>query len=1064
MLSNKFYALIVLATMGASSLAPITAASASTSEETSDRVVDQASVDMQDEADQDLAVLVKRYKGTKQESEMLLRLAELRLEIADGMFRVAYGPGETGLKKAYLSKLTAGTEPLSRILSAYPKSEEYARALFLRGKAEKELGKSSAAMKDLEAFLSKYSSREESAVAAISIADLCLSSRKYARAVSVLAPLASQPNHTLYPNALSKRAWALQADGKPEAAAAELARLAKTFKSRESAKTLSAADQALHDSVLNDVPGIAYMAHLANPKKFTLTSANTLFRQFDTAEGYQSMAIRFADHLRTADMNDDLRAWKTIVLKSDPSRKSLEMLIGILEYDLERSAYADVSKDASDVAEVLATNPENPEAEHARKLVVKAADKLTKRVTDYKKTAVSTEAEKNLASILTTFDRITSATDSRRFALRWNLAETYFGLEEYAQAAVNYRWIATHLTSAVKPTGALSPKAARLQAIESRYQSLRLAGVIPSSLEVKPSIAVNKAASSQEKMAALREFIAWTVEAEQADGQALDHYSFEATRSLYQAGYQDEALARAKAFAVANPSSKLAVGAASLVVDTEIARKRWDLVEAEARTFADTKGWTTKTFAHDMLVQAAAAKFKRAEIAFAAKDYATAGVQAREFRKSYPGSNLSLDAMGIACNSDLSVGNQDSAVECFSALASEFPTAKAASQALRTVARIEDDRLHFAAASAAYTKILNSTRSSMSVSESYAIRKRILLLARAEGDARAMESVSNGKKFCAPKLEKECDLNKALAALVRNEGSASAVSASYSRMNRGANELRSIWATLALEHSNYSDPRSVDSALKVLAKTWNSTDPSIQYFLIARLTKSVPAILERDRNSVKSIAVLANEASITRRMRALSGFEARAALATSVPVGAVRAAAQNTLFLAYSDLIADMRSIPAPKGPNKSATAAMTAEQNHLIAGFVQPFVLKSRKIRDASMAYAMKERQGLDADTVDGLWDRPILNGSVHAELRSSWSKAIREGNWSRVAFLSNEVADLKSVPMGWAKAARAISLANAGAASEAKTVFVDACRDTGGSSSLKEACRASLHAKGRG
>ncbi len=1059
MLSNRFFTLIVLASLGASSIAPTTAAAAST-EEASDRVVDQASVDMQDEADQDLAVLVKRYKGTKRESEMLLRLAELRLEIADGMFRVAYGPGETGLKKAYLAKLSAGTEPLSRILSAYPKSAEFPRGLFLRGKAEKELGKSVAATKDLEAFLAKYSSREEAAVAAISVADLCLSGRNYARAVTVLAPLASQPNHTLYPNALSKRAWALQADGKPEAAAVELGRLATTFKSRASAKTLSAADQALHDSVLNDVPGIAYMAHLASPKKFTLASANTLFRSFDTAEGYQSMAIRFADHLRTADMNDDLRAWKTIVLKSDPTRQSLEMLIGILEYDLERSAYADVSKDASDVADTLVSNPENPEAEHARKLVVKAADKLTKRVTDYKKTAVSTEAEKNLASILATFDRMTTTNDARRFALRWNLAETYFALEQYAEAAVTYRWIAANWTATVKGS-AVSPKAARIQAIESRYQSLRLAGVIPSSLEVKSTASPSKDAA---KMAALREFIAWTVEAEQADGQVLAHYSFEATRSLYQAGYQDEALARAKTFAVAHPSAKLAIGAASLVIDTEIARKRWDSVEAEARTFAAVSGWTSKTFAHEMLVQAAAAKFKRAENAFSAKDYATAGVQAREFRKSYPTSNLNLDAMGIACNSDLSVGNQDAAVECFSALASEFPTTKAASQALRTVARIEDDRLHFAAASSAYTKILNTTRSAMSASESFGIRKRILLLARAEGDAAKMESVSTGRKFCAPKLEKECDLNKALAALVRNEGSTSAVSASYSRMNRGANELRSIWATLALEHSNYADPRSVDGALKVLAKTWNSTDPSIQYFLIARLTKSVPAILERDRNSVKSIAVLANEASITRRMRALSGFEARAALGTAVPVGAVRAAAQNTLFMAYSDLIADMRSIPAPKGPSKSATAAMTAEQNHLIAGFVQPFVLKSRKIRDASMAYAMKERQGLDADTVDGLWDRPILNGSAHAELRSSWAKAIREGNWSRVAFLSNEVADLKSVPMGWAKAARAISLANAGAASEAKTVFVDACRDTGGSSSLKEACRASLHAKGRG
>jgi hypothetical protein len=257
----------------------------------------------------------------------------------------------------------------------------------------------------------------------------------------------------------------------------------------------------------------------------------------------------------------------------------------------------------------------------------------------------------------------------------------------------------------------------------------------------------------------------------------------------------------------------------------------------------------------------------------------------------------------------------------------------------------------------------------------------------------------------------------------------------------------------------------VDRAFKTLSRNWNRTAPSIQYFLIARLTKSVPAILERDRNAVKSIAVASNAASITRRMRALSAFEARTKLVVAIPVNAVRAVSENELFLAYSDLIAALRSIPAPRGPNARATAAMTAEQNRLIAGVVQPFVLKSRKIRDASRAFALKEKRGLDTDAVDSIWDRPIVAGGAHAELRAQWAKAIREENWSRVAFLSNEAADMKNGPMGWAKAARAISLANAGAAAEAKTVFVDACRNTGGSSSLKDACRSSVRsAKGRG
>src|SRR5690606_5431445 len=180
--------------------------SAFASEEVKDRIVDEASVEMQNEADRDLSALVAKYRGTKREAEMLLRLAELRLEIADGLFRVAYGPTEGRLKTAYRKKLASGITPLSRILSAYPRSEGAPRALFLRGKALKELGKNAQALKDLEGFLAKYSSREEAPLAAIGIADLSIAKQDYRRVISVLKTVLAKPEHPLYPNALAKRA------------------------------------------------------------------------------------------------------------------------------------------------------------------------------------------------------------------------------------------------------------------------------------------------------------------------------------------------------------------------------------------------------------------------------------------------------------------------------------------------------------------------------------------------------------------------------------------------------------------------------------------------------------------------------------------------------------------------------------------------------------------------------------------------------------------------------------------------------------------------------------------
>jgi len=87
------------------------------SEEATDRVVDQAAVDMQSEADADLARAARQFRGTEREAEMLMRLSELRLEIAEGLFRVAYGPKEKGMKAAYRAKLSSSVESLTRVIT-----------------------------------------------------------------------------------------------------------------------------------------------------------------------------------------------------------------------------------------------------------------------------------------------------------------------------------------------------------------------------------------------------------------------------------------------------------------------------------------------------------------------------------------------------------------------------------------------------------------------------------------------------------------------------------------------------------------------------------------------------------------------------------------------------------------------------------------------------------------------------------------------------------------------------------------------------------------------------------
>lgn len=1036
----------------------LSATFAQESSELNDRVVDQAAVEMQSEADGDLAALVSRYRGTVREAEMLLRLAELRMEIAEGLFRVAYGPSEGGLKKAHIAKTKSALAPLSRILSKYPKSPGAPRALFLRAKAYKEIGQSKSALKDFEAFVARHGNRVEAGISAIAIADLSIESRNFKRTISVLAGLAKQPNHPLYAHALAKRAWAYNVEEKFTAAIRTLSALAKYFATRQAAGSLSASDQGLRTAVLGDVAAIGYSSFRETRGKFSLVKVNELLRSFDTGEGYRAMALNMSDRLRTADLGAELRAWKGIVLKSEPARReNLPMLIGMYEYDLGREAYSEVVKTAVDLSAIVAQAMDADEAEDARKLVVKTADILIKRITDYRASPKANEAEKQLAILLPAFDRMTVAQDARKSALRWNLAETYFSLDRFASATRAYRGI---VEAGKGSGGANLVQQASLKAISSRYEDLRVEKVVPQDLKAQAKIVSLTKASTQE-VAELREWMIWIDSYEREYSTQLEQFQFEAARALYAAGFQDEAMGRLKKLALRQTNSKVSVAAASLVVDTWIARDRYDQVEAEARDFASAKGWAQADFAAKMGTQAAAAKFKRAERAYAAKNYKEAAEQAAEFRNSYRASNLALDATGIVCNSEMAMGQASNAVDCFLGLAKDFPKTKAAEQALRSAARIEDERLNFKPAMAAYSRYLETTR--VSASESLAIRKRILQLARATGEVETMEKAAQAKTLCRPKLEAECDLNQALAALIESQSKPgrSALEKAYRNMSRARPAHRSIWAMVVAGNSQAYDARGVDQALKALAANWKYTDPSVRFFLVARATETIPAILEQERTGLKKAGLAVSEASITRRMNGLAQLESRAKVVATVPVNAVQAAASQSVYLGFSDLIADMRALPA----GKDATPAQKREHQKLVASLVHPLVLKARKIRDAGMALARKDERGLSAKNCSVLFKPAALasNSKTPAveRLAQEWQSAIQGENWTRVAFFSDEVVEMKGVSSAWSKAARAASLANAGASAEAGVVFTDACRESSATSGLRAACR---QAKDRG
>ncbi len=1027
-------------------------------EEQTDRVVDRASADTQSEAETDLLLLTKKYAGTAREAELQLRLGELRMELSQTMFRVAYAPGQEALRRSYQNTLNRALTPLSRVIDAFPRSPEYPRALFLRGKANRLLSKNAPAAKDLEKFVAQFPSRPEAGLAAIGIADISIETKNFKRVISVLAPLVAKTTHPLYPNALQKRAWAYQVEGKPGAAISELKKLSNFFNSAEANGTLDPGLSVLRETVVGDAPSIAYLAYRAQPQAISLTGVNQLFRTFSTTDGYRQMAAQFADRLRAGDLSNDLKTWKQLVLKSDPSTyENLSILVGVLEYDLERESYAAATQDAADISGILKKNPEAAEADAARALMVKMAEKLTKRMTDYRKDAKSSEAERSLKKLFVSIDAVLPADDFRRIAVRWNFAETLFSMERYDSAADLYHWVESNWTDELKvPSGvgkAVSARAAGIKAIETRFAALQKSGVIPKDLKAQAS--VSKVLKG-EKLADLREWIQWLEIAagrETGDkrGEDLNQFLFEANRSLYQGGFVDEAIERLRAHASSYPRSKVAMPSASLVVDTWIERKNWERVEAYAVEFAEVKGWTSSAFASKMIDQASQARLKRAEIAYSKRAYTEARTHAERYLDLYPNSRAAIDARGISCNSSIELKDQDEALKCLGKVAEKSGSAPTSRQALLSSAQIEDERMNFKEAAALYGRYLLVSGSSLTKAESFKVRERIVKLTTADGKPSDMRAIGSNRKICQKDLSSECEKTLALAFLIEGDDSKRARNQAVRLAEKSTPALRSVWATAALQQWEDLSIQSRKSTVRALVTSWKSADVSTRYYLIPRLNRALPEMLKQERQSLRRRELSTRGQSILIRIQNIQDWEKSADLVGTLPLSSVRIAVLDQTSGAYQDLVADLEDLSPAKGSNDY----QKAEHKKLIAQMTEPFAAKSRKILSARGSMERERSAGIDVSEFGRIWKKTdSANDERFANLQDSWSSALRSENWSRVAFFSDEAPHMKRVPGAWVKAARALSLARTGAISEAQAIFSDACREASRGSSLSETC----------
>jgi TolA-binding protein len=1044
-----------------------------------ERDVDQVALASQQQAIAKLAGLLKKYRGTGQEPVLLSKLAELEQQNASIRFRIAHGLAHHTKKPLnladYKGAMRRSISTLTELIRKYPRFADIAQAYFLRGKGFEEIEDKAAATRDYLHLVGNYPEAEGVVAAYMSLAGFAIEANDHSRAVTYLGHVEKRPDDPYYPFALYKLGWSHYNLKNIATALSYVERNVDYYRARK-----GSSDQALRENAILDAAIFYFEGYERKMPQYAASDALSYFRKLDDGPILGRAILRFAKLLRSHDHEPELVALKDQLLVTEPDRaETLEVALTSFEHQLNRRRFPELVETARDIVRLHGKNPKLESFRKAQKLLLDTAEQLQALVVRNKGADGVGGLSQTLAAIYDAFTRIVDEADPRIPRVHYNLAETLFEIREYERSAQNYRWIVERGRWTRKKGARSEPASvedASLKAIAARYETLRQKQLIPGEL-VARAIGEKDGGAAMDPL--LSEWVGWVDTHLDRTGDAIDNFQFESHRALYGAGRIGQAVERMSRFAHAHPSSKLAVPAASLVLDTHLAGQDWETAHETAVDFLEIKAWAGTDFSKRLFSAAADSAYKSIEALYRAKEHRSVLKRAEKFLKKYSSSARLPDCLSLAANAALAAGEKPLALEYFSRLIAEAPRAPVHGDALLARAALHEDHYRFAAAARDYRAYLGGGRKVSDEGQANAFRRKALVLAWLSSDAEELRSVLGSQAICTDAVSAACSKFEALLRLAsRQPRTAEQVGQAVEKARKGPEEIRTVWAALALEDAKDLAYRDRLMLVRQAAAHWEELDNLARFAVLPHLSVSIPRALSLTRLSLREIAPLrARERHITHRVDVIREIENAAAAAMKLPWSRIRALVLNETASLYVDLSRDLRDLAPPK----DLPAEELAAYDDMIRKLVLPFEEKGQELRgkafelasrfaiedeafstvaepffrdNPSQAKALRHAitmpkpaqlglEMLDRYDPAGDWDSvleelaeknpeiPNADRDRAAAIRFHWAAAVREGRWQQVAYFLAEAGERKLV--GGLGLLRAVSFHSAGARGEA-------------------------------
>ncbi len=462
---------------------------------------DLAALSIQDQGIHKLEALIKTHRGTREESELLLRLGDLYLERSGLSFRISEGKSVKERSPLHTRSLRGAIDAYSRLLREHPDHPRAPFARFKRGKALTELGNRSAAKEDYLHLVQNQPRFPLLDSALMDLATFEQDQNQHEEALRHLSRVRKMPGSPYFAMSIHKAAWSEFNLGRHQEAIRSLLDeirwyQAKTRGEKSDSRAASSsgannpqspgAETALLESAFHDLALFHFEAIHRKQPFASVEGALRTFREADpSGTNFGRTALGFAKLLKAYTLTSELESVKNLMLRSHralPETAEITLLVYQMHFEKRRwDRIADLAADSK----LLKNATMAPKIEA---LISRALADLHQLVLKNKKAtqreALGEVLLEPLVSLTASVQELLGRDSGPAILARYALAETLFEVGEHARAGKEYEALLDSRFEKALQAKKITPESLRMRLLSALYRDLETKGLIPEKMPI----------------------------------------------------------------------------------------------------------------------------------------------------------------------------------------------------------------------------------------------------------------------------------------------------------------------------------------------------------------------------------------------------------------------------------------------------------------------------------------------------------------------------------------------------------------------------------------------------